>query len=338
MTKVGAELPPLRKGVLTSAHIARWCAAQQNWDRIHYDADYARNVAGLPGTVINGALKQHLVTQFLIEAFDGLGWIWKLNLRFTGADLVGHGLTVEGRIAGAEERDDRTIVTVECGIRNNQTAEITTEAQAEVILGKDGKPLHDALQIRSLPDSSVGQPLDRADDGLPARIRDAIGQQLERMCAQVPLEAGRLQLFADAVMGVRPEYFDVDAGHASRWGEVVAFPLFPVHALVQAPGRLLLSDDPQAMGREGVAEIGRNMAGLFGLPPYGLLNGGCKVVVHSLLRLGEVAEGTSRLLSAKHRAGKRGGSMIFLETLNEYSERSGRPLLTEIQTIVQRIN
>ena len=42
------ELPALRKGPWTSAHLVRWCAAQQNWDRIHYDQAYAQQVAGLP--------------------------------------------------------------------------------------------------------------------------------------------------------------------------------------------------------------------------------------------------------------------------------------------------
>lgn len=34
-------LAPLVKGPYTSSHIARWCAARQNRDRIHHYAHYA---------------------------------------------------------------------------------------------------------------------------------------------------------------------------------------------------------------------------------------------------------------------------------------------------------
>lgn len=333
--KIGDRLPNLAKGPLTSAHIARWCAAQENWDRIHYDQDYARNIAGLRGTVINGALKQHFLAQFLTESFDARGWVWKLDFRFVTSDLVGEGLTIEGCISSIREVASRTIVTVDMGIRNDVTDEVTTRATGQVILPSNGARRIDALDLVSeLPEPEL-TPGD--SDRLPPRIRDHLGRQTERLQAVLPLEAGRLRLFADAVMGLRPEHHNIAAGRDSPWGCVVAPPLFPIHALVQAPGTLPLSSEPDAMGREGVAEIGRNMSGLFGIQPQGLLNGGSSVEVHSLLRVGEVAEGTSTLLSAKERIGKRGGRMMVFETLNEYRELAGRPLLTERQAIVMRL-
>ncbi len=62
-------LPTLVKPRFTSAHIVRWVAAQQNWDRLHFDQDFCRSTARLASPVINGALKKHLIVQFLQRAF-----------------------------------------------------------------------------------------------------------------------------------------------------------------------------------------------------------------------------------------------------------------------------
>jgi hypothetical protein len=91
------------------------------------------------------------------------------------------------------------------------------------------------------------------------------------------------------------------------------------------------------MGREGTSEIGRDISSLFGIPPGGLLNGGNKVEIHSLVRRGERVCGKSTLLGVRARRGKKGGQMLIFETLNEYWESGGRRLLTERQTIINRL-
>ena len=64
---VGDELPALVRGPLTSTHVMRWSAAIENWHRIHYDQPFAVGHDGLPGLLINGSFKQHL----LVAAKDG---------------------------------------------------------------------------------------------------------------------------------------------------------------------------------------------------------------------------------------------------------------------------
>ena len=43
------------------------------------------------------------------------------------------------------------------------------------------------------------------------------------------------------------------------------------------------------------------------------------------------------LVAARRRTGARGGQMLFFETLNDYREAGGRPLVTERQSMVLRL-
>lgn len=332
---VGTHFPPLDTGPLLSSHVTRWCAAQENWDRIHYDLDYARNIAGLPYTIINGALKQHLLTESLSRAFGDSAWIWRLDFRFTGMDLVEDALRVEGAISNIEEDQGVLRVGVELKIHNLRQEAITTEGAAIVLIRRDKAPVLDALSL--FGDTLKQSPADDAPD-LPDSVRQRLGKQLSNVRSYSPVELGRLRLFAEAIMNVSPIHYDEVAGKASVHGGVVALPLFPIHAMSQKPGTLELSRDRMAIGREGVCEVGRNLAQLLGLPPQGLLNGGCQVQVHTLVRPDEYVQARSRLVGARRRSGRRGGDILIYDTENTYETTDGRPLLTEVQSMVQRMN
>ncbi len=334
--RAGAVLPPLLKGRLTSSHIARWCAAQENWARIHYDESYARNVAKLPGILINGALKQHLLAQFLAEAFDGFGWIWRIDYQFTGMDLVGQALEVRGTVREVQEHGAHLYARVDLGIANVDLDRVTTAGRGVVVFRADGGALPDVLDI-AVPDAlRVNERMEAADPSLPERIRASVGSELDRVRSDYPLDLGRLRLFADAVMGLHAHHYDPKAGAASAYGSVVAPPLFPLHGLDFFPGTQPLSDAPEASGREGVAELPRDLAARFGIQPAGSLNGGSDIEVHSLLRPGERVAATSTLAGAKLRRGRTGGAMLIFDTVNRFSEAGGRPLLTERHASIYR--
>jgi hypothetical protein len=172
------------------------------------------------------------------------------------------------------------------------------------------------------------------DETMPAHVRAKLGTQIERIESDYAIDLSRLRLFAEAVGGLNPMHFDPESPVAKAVGAVLATPLFPLHALESKPGKLALSTDPEAMGREGVNEIGRHMAGHFG---YEIAwNGGNKVEVHSLARAGERVTAESILVGAYARVGKVGGRMFFFETLNRYRTITGRPLVTERQTMICR--
>jgi acyl dehydratase len=333
----GTELRPLAKPRLTSSHIVRWLAAQQNWDKIHYDQAYCADFARLPRPVINGGLKQHLIVQFLQQAFDGAGWVWRVHYQFTGPDFVGEQLRVQGEVAAVDGTPDHVFVTVAFEIVNLDRQQETTRGEAVVVLSRDGSPVLDALAIAQAP-MTLALDTRTADDGsAPEAVRQRIGQVIETRMSAYPVDLSRLRLFADAVIGLAPIFFDPAAAAHGPYGVVVAPPLFPLHGIEGVPGALPLSEAPGAMGREGVNEVGRDPASLFGLAAGGGMNAGNKAQVDSLVRVGERVGATSTLVGARSRPGREGGQLLFVETLNRYTEAGGRPLVTERQTIVLKL-
>jgi acyl dehydratase len=329
----GTALPPLDKARFTSAHIVRWMAAQQNWDRIHFDQAFCRDVARLEAPVINGALKQHLIVQFLARALPG-AWPWRVDYKFTAPDFVGQKLQVRGTTGAIHSAGGNTFVDVLVEIWNLDRNEVTTTGRAVVILPEAGGAVLDAIDVQAPEGLALALDVDAADAAAPADINAHLGRELDRRESRYPVDLSRLRLFADALMDLDPAHFDPAA--PSPWGGVVAPPLFPLHGLEALPGTFPLSEASDAQGREGVNEVGRDLAQQFGLAASGGMNAGNRVQIHSLARLGESIRANSTLVGARRRTGSRGGDMLFLETLNHYTESGGRPLLTERQMVVFR--
>lgn len=328
----GTALPPLDKPRFTGTHVVRWLAAQQNWDRIHFDQAFCREVARLEAPVINGALKQHWIVQFLQRALPG-GWPWRVDYRFAAPDFVGQQVQVRGTVTSGQRVGRHDFVGVDVEIFNLDRGEVTTRGRAIVLLAPDG-PVLDALDLPAPPELAVSHACAEPDAAMPADVNARLGTVLAERESRYPLDLSRLRLFADAVVDLDPAHFDPQA--ASPWGAVVAPPLFPLHGLEALPGSFPLSEDPRAPGREGVNEVGRDIGPEFGFAGSGM-NAGNQVQVHSLARAGERIRVRSTLVGAKRRTGGRGGAMVFFESLNHYTEAGGRPLLTERQGVVIKL-
>lgn len=332
----GTPLPSLDKPRFTSTHILRWLAAQQNWDKIHFDQQFCSEVARLQAPVINGALKQHLIVQFLAAAIPH-AWPWRVDYQFMGLDYVGDRLRVQGVVTASQVLGPRVFLSVQVEIVNTDRSEVTTRGKAVLLLDLSGSPVLDALGLEAPDGLGLQQAASPPDEAMAEPINRRLGMQIDARESHYPIDLSRLRLFADAVMGLRPMHFDTQAGEASPWGSLVAPPLFPLHGIEALPGALPLSEDPRSQGREGVNEVGRDLAQMFGIAPAGGMNAGNQVEIHSLARVGERIHADSTLVGARRRSGKRGGDMVFFETLNRYTVTSGRPLVTERQTVVVRL-
>ena len=330
----GTALPPLDKPRLTAAHIVRWMAAQQNWDRIHFDQAFCRDFARLERPVINGALKQHLIVQFLARALPG-AWPWRVDYQFRGPDWVGEKLQVRGTTGASHRVGDRVLLDVEVELANLDRNVVTTRGRATLLLPAGDAPVLDALGFEGPDGLALPLVAEAAGDDTVESAREWLGCELERRESKYPVDFSRLRLFADAIMDLDPVHFDPDA--PSPWGSVVAPPLFPLHGLEARPGACPLSEARESQGREGVNEVGRDLAPRFGFSATGGMNAGNRVQVHSLARVGERVAVTSRLVGARRRSGSRGGDLVFFESLNAYRTTDGRPLLTERQSSVLRL-
>lgn len=136
---VGMRLPDLVKGPMSTAHIMRWSSSIELWHRIHYDADFARNHDGLPGLLVNGSWKQHVLMQFLTDWAGGTGWLWTLDFQYRGMNVAGETLTAWGFVAEIDERNGIGVARVELGIKNENDAE-GTPGTGVVVFPRRGSP------------------------------------------------------------------------------------------------------------------------------------------------------------------------------------------------------
>ena len=102
---VGDEIGPLVRGPMTPMHLVRGSAAIENWHRIHYDDPFAREHDGLPGLLVNGSWKQHVLVQLMREWLEPEGWLAKIGFSFRKMDHVGDVLEARGTVTEAYERD-----------------------------------------------------------------------------------------------------------------------------------------------------------------------------------------------------------------------------------------
>lgn len=129
----GDKLPQIVIGPVSSAHLVRWCGAIENWHRIHYDTEFAKEHEGLPERLVNGSWKQHLLVR-LIREWTGLsGWLARLQFQFRGMDRVGDTLTIWGEVTEVQRARGHGLIQCLVGIRN-QHGEDNTRGVATVAL------------------------------------------------------------------------------------------------------------------------------------------------------------------------------------------------------------
>ena len=116
-----------------------------------------------------------------------------------------------------------------------------------------------------------------AESFITEEMRALIGVPGPKLTAPYPLGPDELRRFVQGVMEGNPVHWDEEAAAASRYGEVVATPLYPMHSTTRrAPG----TPDPLDRVHDDPGWDGTDLAaGLGGLPPIDvplkrILNGG----------------------------------------------------------------
>ena len=137
---VGAELPPVVKGPLTTTHLVRWAAANGNYARIHWDLPFAQLRQGLANVVVNGSLKNQYLGQLLTDFAGADGWFKRFYVEHRGMDYPGDVLTASGSVTGTREQDGFGYVDCDVVLRNSR-GEQTASGWATVILPKHGQSL-----------------------------------------------------------------------------------------------------------------------------------------------------------------------------------------------------
>jgi acyl dehydratase len=126
---VDATQTSLDKGRVTTSHVMRWSAAVENFHRIHYDAPFAVGHDKLPGIVVNGSWKQHVLVQAVKDMLGLEGWLWRLSFRYKAMDMAGDSIKAVARVVDKKEVNGLGFVTLKLSIVN-QRDEVTTAGYA----------------------------------------------------------------------------------------------------------------------------------------------------------------------------------------------------------------
>lgn len=158
-----------------------------------------------------------------------------------------------------------------------------------------------------------------------------------RFTAAAPLGADDLRRFVQAVMEPDAVHWDEAEAAASRYGGLVAPPLYVLHAFRRAPG----SPDPlQRFAAEpdwDGLDVG---AGFGGLPPLDVpltrvLNGGTAAEFFRLPRVGDTISGQARYAAIVDREG-RSGPMVLATIETVYTNQDDELLARVRSTVILR--
>ncbi len=121
----GALLSEINKGIITPSHIMRWSAAVENWHRIHYDHRFATEHDKLPGVLINGSWKQHVLVQLVQDSLGEHSWLWKIKFRYMKMDVAGDSILAQARVVSKTSLDGLGFVTLKIVLINQKGEEST---------------------------------------------------------------------------------------------------------------------------------------------------------------------------------------------------------------------
>jgi acyl dehydratase len=172
---------------------------------------------------------------------------------------------------------------------------------------------------------------------LTPEVKALIGIEGEPQVCWEPVERGEIRRFAQAVMDDDPIFWNDVYTKNTRYGCVVAPPLFPLFAHRRPPGTpdslAEAATDPDFDGSAGLLTTGLPPVPLPQLPR--LLNGGNEVEFSQLPRLGDRITARSKYLDIYEKSG-RSGTMVFIVIETRYTNQRDELLMVSRVTLIRR--
>ncbi|MYH41322.1 MAG: hypothetical protein F4150_06095 [Chloroflexi bacterium] len=129
----GQELPPLRVA-LTHELLAAYAGATWDFHRYHYDADFAREVAGARDAFVDGQMLGALLARQLMAWSAPEGWVRRLALRYRSMSFPGETLVLSGRVTGTRVEAGSGLVECELAVATLDGRDVAAPAAATVEL------------------------------------------------------------------------------------------------------------------------------------------------------------------------------------------------------------
>lgn len=176
-----------------------------------------------------------------------------------------------------------------------------------------------------------------AETYLTPEVKALIGMEGEPQTCWQPVERSEVRRFAQAVMDDDPIFWDDAYVKQTKYGSVVAPPLFPLFAHRRPPGTPdLLAEaatDPDFDGSAGLLATGLPPVPLPKLPR--LLNGGNEVELYQLPTLGDRITARAKYLDIYEKTG-RSGTMVFIVIETRYLNQHDDLLMVSRLTLIRR--
>ena len=109
----GLELPELSVGPFTLTDFVRWAAYQENWLRIHYDRDYAKQHLGVHDCIQSGHYRTALLIRMITDWLGADGDLTRLTVRHTAPVFPGDSVRCGGLIRATSAITGGTTVELE---------------------------------------------------------------------------------------------------------------------------------------------------------------------------------------------------------------------------------
>jgi acyl dehydratase len=173
-------------------------------------------------------------------------------------------------------------------------------------------------------------------DYITAEVKSYIGKESQWVECTDEVEKGQIRRHFQAIMDPDPCYWDEAYAKKTKFGGIVAPPLFPLHALRPVPS----NPDPFEGTHLDPDFDGSKRGPVLGLdhPPIPLvriLNGGNQVELYQQAKPGERIFFKSKYVDVFQKDG-RTGTMVFLLTETVYKNDKDEILMKGVQTKIMR--
>ncbi len=145
--EVGGEVTPLQK-IATTRMLVQWAGASGDFNPLHYEEDFAKNL-GVGHPIVHGALKRSWLVNLMTDWIGEDGKLKKLSCRYRGMDYPrkmktfdepqdGETWWCRGKITKKYTEGDNCLVECEIWVENGK-GEKTTQGSALAALPSKSK-------------------------------------------------------------------------------------------------------------------------------------------------------------------------------------------------------
>lgn len=128
----GIALPPADLGIVTRQVLVEWCAAENDYNQLHYD-ERAAKAAGFSRPPIQGTLRYALMGQLVQRWIGDRGEIERITADYVGLAIEGESMRACGEIVASDVTGEYRRFQLRLWVEND-AGDVSTRGTATVHL------------------------------------------------------------------------------------------------------------------------------------------------------------------------------------------------------------